>query len=453
MSADVCKQEVHMIILQWCKTQIICLLILSYIGINYVREGNNLNKLSKKSKCNGIFDALFIISELAVLFDGITACTVNFQEQISREVNLILHAGMFISYEIYVVLLFWYWVSVTVGIPKTKWIKAVYILPSMISICLTIYFLPGLQFIQGKYGNYSMGKAVYACFVSVAIYCVLTVALIMIKYRYIPKKKRISLATTLFFIVIILSLQIIFPESLLSCIAAVMVNLSIFLNMENPAIHGLEHYHREMVMGFATLVDNKDDSTGGHIRRSSAYALLIAKKLRKNKKYKYIITKDYIDNLVQSAPMHDIGKIGIPDAILQKPGRLTQEEFEKMKEHPLIGGKIIRDTFGHLYNGEYENMAYQVAMHHHEKWNGKGYPGGLCGTEIPLCARIMAVADVFDAVSAKRCYRDAMPLEECYDIIEKGRGVDFDPDVVDVFLANKEQIEEIYYSKSNKADD
>lgn len=93
-----------------------------------------------------------------------------------------------------------------------------------------------------------------------------------------------------------------------------------------------------------------------------------------------------------------------------------------MKEHPVIGGKIIKDTFGHLYNGEYENMAYDVAMCHHEKWNGKGYPNGLKGEEIPLCARIMAVADVFDAVSAKRCYRDAMPLEECYNIIEKGRG-------------------------------
>ena len=115
-----------------------------------------------------------------------------------------------------------------------------------------------------------------------------------------------------------------------------------------------------------------------------------------------------------------------------------------MKEHPVIGGKIIKDTFGHLFNGEYENMAYQVAMYHHEKWNGKGYPEGMCGPEIPLCARIMAVADVFDAVSAKRCYRDAMPLEECYSIIEKGRGTDFDPDIVDAFLLKRDKVEEIY---------
>lgn len=144
--------------------------------------------------------------------------------------------------------------------------------------------------------------------------------------------------------------------------------------------------------------------------------------------------------------MHDVGKIGIPDAILQKPGKLTTEEFEKMKEHPVIGGKIIKDTFSHLFNGEYENMAFQVAMYHHEKWNGKGYPEGLSGTQIPLCARIMAVADVFDAVSAKRCYRDAMPLKQCYSIIESGRGEDFDPDIVDAFMMNREKIEEIYYT-------
>ena len=238
-------------------------------------------------------------------------------------------------------------------------------------------------------------------------------------------------------------IQIIFPEALVSCIAATMITISIYLNMENPTIYGLEHYQNEMVMGFATLVENKDDNTGGHIRRSSAYAVLIAKKLIKNKKYKSLITKDYIDNLEQSAPMHDIGKIGIPDVILQKPGKLTREEFEKMKEHPVIGGKIIQDTFGHLFDGEYENMAYQVAMYHHEKWNGKGYPTGISGEEIPLCARIMAVADVFDAVSSKRCYRDAMPLEDCFQIIINGRGTDFDPDIVDAFMLSREQIERI----------
>lgn len=436
-----------MIILQWCKTQIMCLLILAYIGIIYIREENHLNQISKKNNCNFIFDALFIVTELAVLFDGITACTINLQEQIPRTVNLLIHLGMFVFYEIFTILLFLYWVFETVGKPKRKGNMVAYLLPGIVSICLTIFFIPELKFIPGKYTSYSMGTAVYVSFICAAFYCVLTIAVIIIKCRNIPKKKRKALSTTLIFIVIIMALQIFSPESLVTCIAAMMVMISIYINMENPAIHGLEHYHHEMVMGFATLVENKDDNTGGHIRRSSAYAVLIAQNLRKNEKYKNLITKDFIDNLAQSAPMHDIGKIGIPDAILQKPGKLTAEEFDTMKKHPVIGGKIIKDTFGHLFNGEYENMAFQVARYHHEKWNGKGYPDGLSGLDIPLCARIMAVADVFDAVSAKRCYRDAMPLEECYNIILSGRGVDFDPDIVDAFMLDRDKVEEIYDSE------
>ena len=432
-------------ILQWCRMQIMCLLILVYMGLVFIKEGNSLNKRTQKSHCNKLFDLDFIAAEFAVLFDGITACTVNLLDRIPRMVNLLAHLGMFVFYEIFVTLLFWYWISVTVGIPKRKWVKAAYLLPGIFLIGLTVFFLPDLQFIQGEYTNYSMGTSVYVCFVSVVVYVLLTIIVITLKHRYIPGRKKASLATTLIFIAIILTLQVIFPESLISRMALALIIISIYLNMENPTIHGLEHYHDEMVMGFATLVENKDDSTGGHIRRSSAYANLIAKNLRKNKKYKNVITRDYLNNLVKAAPMHDIGKIGIPDAILQKPGKLTDEEYEKMKEHSTIGGKIIKDTFGHLFNDEYENMAYQVALYHHEKWNGKGYPEGLSGTEIPLCARIMAVADVFDAVSAKRCYRDAMPLEECYNIIQKGRSDDFDPDIVDAFMMDKEQIEEIYY--------
>lgn len=438
-----------MMILQWSKTQIMALLILMYVGILYIIEGNRLNRTTHRSNCNGIFSMLYIVSEIAVLFDGITACTVNYQEFIPRTVNLLLHLGMFLSYQLYVALIFLYWISATVGIPKKTRVRAAYLLPAAVSMCLTVFFLPELEFRSGKYTDFSMGTSVDISFITGVIYCVLTAAVIITKHRYIPKKKKINIYTSLVFIVAVMLLQIIFPEYLVTCIAVAMSTLSIYLNMENPSILELKHYHHEMVMGFATLVENKDDNTGGHIRRSSAYAILIAEKLRKNDRYRSLITKDYLTNLEQAAPMHDIGKVGIPDAILQKPGKLTDDEYEKMKEHPIIGAKIIKDTFGHLYNDEYESMAYQVALHHHEKWNGKGYPTGLSGTDIPLCARIMAVADVFDAVSAKRCYRDAMPLEECYNIIMKGRGEDFDPDIVDVFMENKDRVEEIYYSNNN----
>ncbi len=432
-------------ILQYAKTQITALLVLVYVGILYIIEGERLNKVTKKSNCNPLYSALYIVSEIAVLFDGITACTVNFLDTVPRTVNLMLHLGMFLSYELYVILLFLYWLSVTVGLKKHKWI---YILPGAASAMLTVLFMPRVEFMEGRYTNYSMGTAVYICFGAAAVYCLLTAAIIIINHRYIPKRKKINIYTSIVFIVGVMTVQLIFPESLVTCVAIVMATLSIYLNMENPSILELEHYHREMVMGFATLVENKDDSTGGHIKRSSAYACLIAEKLRNDERYKNIITRDFLNNMDQSAPMHDIGKIGIPDAVLQKPGKLTDEEFATMKQHPVIGGKIIKDTFGHLYNDDYESMAFQVARYHHEKWNGKGYPDGLSGVDIPLCARIMAVADVFDAVSAKRCYRDAMPLEQCYDIIQKGRGKDFDPDIVDIFMANKDKVEEIYRSEN-----
>lgn len=206
----------------------------------------------------------------------------------------------------------------------------------------------------------------------------------------------------------------------------------------------LSNYHKEMVMGFATLVENKDGSTGGHIKRTTMYVKLLAEELRKRGYYEGVLTESYIENLGMAAPMHDIGKIAVPDVILQKPGRLTDEEFETIKQHAASGGKIIQETFGHLENEQYTRMAYEVSMFHHEKWNGKGYPTGLKRKEIPLCARIMAIADVFDAVSEKRCYRDAMPMDKCFEIIQEGSGQDFDPLLVEVFLDIREKVEEVH---------
>ena len=145
--------------------------------------------------------------------------------------------------------------------------------------------------------------------------------------------------------------------------------------------------------------------------------------------------------------MHDIGKIAVSDAILQKPGKLTDEEFEQMKMHAARGGEIIRKTFGRTDDQQYLQMAYEIARHHHEKWNGRGYPDGLQSKEIPLCAQIMAIADVFDAVSAERCYRAALPLNQCFEIIEKGSGQDFNPILVEVFLDIRDKVEEITAQK------
>ncbi|MGN1412097.1 MAG: HD-GYP domain-containing protein [Oscillospiraceae bacterium] len=253
-----------------------------------------------------------------------------------------------------------------------------------------------------------------------------------------------SIFTYLVVSVLVMVIQMIFPETLISSIAVTLYIVSVYMNQENLAFNKLSRYHDEMVMGFATLIENRDNSTGGHVKRTSVYVGLIAEELRNRGYYNDILTKDYITNLLKSAPMHDIGKISVPDAILQKPGKLTNEEFEIMKLHSVNGGKIIKETFKNFGNEEYLNMAYKVARYHHEKWNGRGYPDGLKEEEIPLCARIMAVADVFDAVSEKRCYRDAMPLDKCFEIIQQGSNKDFDPLIVEVFLSIRDKVETVH---------
>ena len=439
-----------MMVLSWCKTQLMAILILAFVGIIYIREGRSLNRLTKRVYCNRLFDALLIAADFAIVFDAVTACTVNMLDKVSRGWNLAFHFGMYAGYELFVALLFWYWMSVTIGIPKQPVVRSLSFVCNGAIVAATAMLMGKTDFLPGEISNYSMGPSVYLCYFSVYAHCAATVLLIALRHREIPRKRQMGLVITVGFIVLILGGQILFPEALISSFALVLIVVSIYLNMENPMIHSLEHYQNEMIMGFATLVENKDDSTGGHIRRSSAYAKLIAKKLKKDKRYRYILTHDYLTHLEQSAPMHDIGKIAISDAILQKPGKLTNEEYEIMKQHAPLGGQIIENTFSHLFDKEYEFMAYQVARFHHEKWNGKGYPEGLKGVEIPLCARIMAVADVFDAISSNRCYRGAMPLEACYDIIRKGRGEDFDPDVVDAFLSDTEQVERIYYQMMDR---
>ncbi len=202
----------------------------------------------------------------------------------------------------------------------------------------------------------------------------------------------------------------------------------------------IRELNKDMVLGFANLVENRDESTGGHVKRTSSYVELLAKELLKRGIYSDTINDEFVTNLTNAAPMHDIGKMSIPDHILQKPGKLTDEEYAIMKSHAENGGRIIKQTFSHIGDDNYRQMVYEVARYHHEKWNGKGYPEGRSKKEIPLAARIMAIADVFDAISQKRCYRDAIPLEECFSIIKKGRGTDFEPELVEVFLGMKKEI-------------
>lgn len=238
-------------------------------------------------------------------------------------------------------------------------------------------------------------------------------------------------------------LQIIYPEALLTSICATILLVGIYVDFENPSIRRLTVYNDSMVEGFATMVENRDDNTGGHIRRTRAYVNLMLHKMRHDKRYEGIVNKDYLVNVSNAAPLHDIGKIATPDRILQKPGKLTDEEYAVMKEHAARGGEIILNTFKDIDSPEFQKIAYEVARFHHEKYNGKGYPDGLSGEQIPLHARVMAIADVFDAVSQKRCYREAIPINQCFDIIAKGSATDFDPYLTQMFLGSRAEIEQL----------
>lgn len=430
-------------LIQTCKFQIASLLFLFYIGVLYIGEGVKLSKRSGKSFCNRTFDVMFVLAELSIVFDGATVYTVNHLDTVPPAVNSLFHAGYLLLVELFVYVYYAYWQEITGSMPHKMTKKLLRFLPAAVFSAATIATMPLIRYENGEYSNYSMGLPVYLCFAGVALYILLTIAAFLRKGAYIEKRKKTGFIMTTVTVVVIWSIELFVHESLFAALAIVLMITSIYLLMENPSVKEAQEYHKEMIMGFATLVENKDNNTGGHIKRTSMYAEIIAKELRRDMHYHYIITKDFMKNLVMAAPMHDIGKIGIPDVILQKPGKLTDEEFAIMKTHPVIGAQIINDTFGHLMEDDYREMAHQVAYYHHEKWNGRGYPTGIKENEIPLCARIMAVADVFDAVSAKRCYRDALPMETCFKIIQDGRGKDFDPDIVDAFFRCREQIEQI----------
>lgn len=193
------------------------------------------------------------------------------------------------------------------------------------------------------------------------------------------------------------------------------------------------------IRALAHLAEIRDPETGNHIRRTQSYVHLLASLLQSHPRHGAIFTDHYIALLSRSAPLHDLGKIGIPDAILQKPGPLTPDEWEIMKTHSQLGASAIeqaeRDAVTPV---EFLSLAKTIAHWHHEKWDGTGYPDGLAGEAIPLPARLMALADVFDAIISPRVYKAALPFEQAQHIIADGRGKHFDPDLVDVFLQHFE---------------
>ena len=198
-----------------------------------------------------------------------------------------------------------------------------------------------------------------------------------------------------------------------------------------------------IISGMANLIESRDTDTGEHVNRTSRYVKALAEEARAKGVYAEAITDHFIVLLYTLAPMHDVGKIVVSDQILKQPRRLTKEEFEVMKKHASDGGVVVKKILDGITDEEYIRFAADIATYHHERWDGTGYPLGLKGENIPLSARIMAIADVFDALISKRCYKEAVPVEEAFKIIESESGTHFDSKLVEVFLANKERFKQI----------
>ncbi len=211
--------------------------------------------------------------------------------------------------------------------------------------------------------------------------------------------------------------------------------------VEKKTTH-IRNIQAKVLLGMANMVENRDGNTGGHIKRTSDVVRILIDTIRE---YNIVaLDESFCQAVIKAAPMHDLGKIGVGDKILRKPGRLTEEEFAIMQTHAERSGELVESILRGVEEDYFVNIAKNVARHHHEKWNGAGYPDHLQGENIPLEARIMAIADVYDALVSKRCYKEAMSFEKAYEVMMESMGTHFDPQLEEVFLKSKDKLEAYY---------
>jgi HD-GYP domain-containing protein (c-di-GMP phosphodiesterase class II) len=198
-----------------------------------------------------------------------------------------------------------------------------------------------------------------------------------------------------------------------------------------------------VIFGLAKLAESRDPDTGHHLERIALYSTRLATAMRRHPKFRNVVTRSFVNSIGISSALHDIGKVGVDDAVLLKPGPLTSDEYRRIQQHAVIGGECIRQIQRRVGDPMFLELSREIAMYHHEKWDGQGYPQGLAGEEIPLAARIVAIADVYDALSVRRVYKDPYPHEVCVEKIRRDAGRHFDPEIVEVFLTIQHQFQEI----------
>lgn len=222
--------------------------------------------------------------------------------------------------------------------------------------------------------------------------------------------------------------------------------MSSSLDEKNKKINAIQN---SIIKGMAVMVESRDNSTGGHISRTSDCVKVFVDKLV-NTNQGVSLSPEFCKAVIKAAPMHDLGKIAVDDAILRKPGKFTDEEYEIMKTHSKEGARIVESVLSQVDDEEFKSIAINVAHYHHEKWDGTGYPEKISGEEIPLEARIMAFADVFDALVSKRCYKDSFSYDKAFQIIEESLGTHFDPTLGKVFIECRLELEELYNGYNSK---
>ena len=234
-------------------------------------------------------------------------------------------------------------------------------------------------------------------------------------------------------------------------------NMKLHKEVENKTRRILE-IQDSIISGMATMVESRDNSTGGHIKRTSDTVKIFIEKLKTTERYS-ALKPEFCEKVIKAAPMHDLGKIAVDDVILRKPGKYTPEEYAQMKKHAAEGAKIVNIVLQNVDDVEFRHIAVNVAHFHHEHWDGEGYPIGLKKDSIPLEARIMALADVFDALVSKRCYKEPFTYDEAFRIIRENLGTHFDPDLGAIFLQCRMELENLYtnyedeeFQKKNKKD-
>lgn len=318
----------------------------------------------------------------------------------------------------------------------------------------------GWIFYFDQNGTYIRGKLylVYESFYLLSL-VFLIISLIIVGKRF--KRRDMWTITMVFVIMVAAILPLIlykiytdyFGIALCACLCYIYYNDLIQEDIQAEVIakqKRINTMQERIISGLASLIESRDVETGEHVARTSAYAKALAENARKDGVYSDELTDHFIQMLYSLAPMHDIGKIVVSDQILKKPSRLTTDEFELMKRHASAGGDMARDMLTGITDEDSLSFATDIATYHHERWDGTGYPDHLSGDQIPLSARIMAIADVFDALVSERCYKKAIPVDEAFEVIRSESGSHFDPKLVEVFLNHREEFERIQKTEVDK---